>query len=196
MAVPADSAALDPDSTPPLWLLDFDGKTSSDVLWEPRFISLLKRALPEVTPPFCGQSTLPATVAEFLSGNPANVLVTENQYLVVSGCKRHFGKSKGLLWINCRSAGPTIGFVARSYHQPGEEKVAICVNTAEQIPPQFLASAVRWLSTDRNQIIVEIAIFDALGGKRNLDPQLIGIPARRLPLRRKAKRKRAKKVTI
>ena len=193
MAIVADPATLDVDAKSPLWLLQIGGSAASDLLWEPLFLSLLERALPEAGPRVWGGATLSATISEFLSGNPGNVLVAENRYLLVSGAKRHFGRSKGLLWIDCESSLPAIGFIARSYYQPGQEKVAICVNTAQGVPAHFLVTAIRWLSSDGNQSIVEIAVYGATGDKKYLDPQIIGIsPRRTMLMPRKAKRRRVR----
>ena len=189
-----ECSALDLATTAASWLLNPDGGVSSDVLWEPRFASLLERTLPAITPPFCNGASLQAAVFEFLSG-PTTVLVVENRYFVATACKRHFGRSKGLLWIDCRTTPPAIGFVARSYHQPTEERVAICFNNGEaglQVPPQLLAQTIRWLSSEGNQNITELAIYDSTGGTRYLDPQIIGTPPRRM-MSRRAKRRKTRK---
>lgn len=192
MTVSADPV-VDSDVTPPLWLLQFDGKTSNDLLWEPRFIALLQRVLPMISVPLCDGMGLPAVVADFLSGNPATVWIAEHRYLMVSVSRRHFASSKGLLWIDCRSAGPAIGFIARSYHRPGEDKVAIFANTRQpgvEVSAPFLASAIRWL-LDGDANIVEVSISNSAGRVRFLDPQILGTGAPRQRVRRRARRRRA-----
>jgi hypothetical protein len=116
----------------------------------------------------------------------------EDRYLQLVASKRHFGKNKALLWIDCKSANATAGVALRSYHRLGEEKVAIGVNTVGpegQIPPQFLAHAIRWLRSGGNAV-VEIAIADSRGCTRSLDPQILGLNALRPQLQRKVKRRR------
>jgi hypothetical protein len=184
----------------PAWLLQFNGKASTDLLWDGRFKALLELALSGVPNPVNPGTPLPLTVAEFLSACPSVATVLEDRFLILSGARRHLGRSKGLLWIDTHSALPSVGFVARVYRAPGEEKVSICVSrnrqaASEEIPPQFLATSFRWLITEAAQSIVDITIYDGEGAATHLDPPIIGFPTRALAERRPRKPRTRRKKT-
>jgi hypothetical protein len=191
MAALSESEAVDAKAAPPLWLLEFHGKSSADLLWDPRFLALVNLQLQRIRLPL-ENCSVAEVLTEFLSGNPGYVEIVEDRYLQLVACKRHFGKNKALLWIDCRSANATTGVVLRLYHRLGEEKVAIGVNTVGpegQIPPQFLAHAIRWLRSG-GDAVVEIGITDSRGCSRFLDPQILGFNVLRPRLQRKVKRRR------
>jgi hypothetical protein len=175
----------------PLWLLELQGRSSGDLLWDPRFLPCVNRQLEGIRLP-SHNSDLTELLAEFLSGSPGNVEIVEGRYLQLITSKRHFGRNKALLWIDCQSPEASAGAVLRLYHRLGEDRVVIGVNTRgpeRQIPPQFLAHAIRWLHSGSNAV-VEIALADSGGRTRFLDPQMLGLAGLRSPLQRKVKRRR------
>jgi uncharacterized protein len=89
------------------WLLNYAGKSTNEVAWDPKF----KRLLEAVTPPFSKdlgmgkEDTLAATVREFIGGPPDDARVEDKRYVTLSACRAHSCQEKAWLWFDLEEKG-------------------------------------------------------------------------------------------
>lgn len=86
------------------WLLDYAGKSTSQVIGDKRFKAILVEIVPEIKMDLgIGNSCfLKDIVTEFLSGPAENVIVRENRYVILSACRFNSCPEKAWLWFDLK----------------------------------------------------------------------------------------------
>jgi hypothetical protein len=95
------------------WLLKYQGKTTNSVVWDKRFGGFLTSVTPQVnldlgTSVGSRKKNLKNIVQELIGGPPEDVIVNDNRYVILSGCRQHSCDEKAWLWCDTKN-GVVIG---------------------------------------------------------------------------------------
>jgi hypothetical protein len=169
-------AATHADDT---WLLTYQGKTTNQVRWDPRFSSMLQSGLPHYRVRWWGNSTLPDAAFTLLSGPPDFVVVESNRYVTLAAAVAHDAETKGLLWVDTGASQPEMifAYIDQDPVHLHHVSVTLYIKNSQliaRLPPQFLSALSAWQSNHGITKITEFTVVNAEGKITNLPLAILG----------------------
>ncbi|MFC0167331.1 lysozyme inhibitor LprI family protein [Pseudoduganella danionis] len=152
----SDSASAGPATSPTAWLLQYEGKSTNQLIWDKRFVALVNSRVPPA---------LSDNVAMALGGPPDPVVVEDHRYVSMSACRPHSCTEKGFLWIDAET-GMGIG----AFHVPGTLRLASNSLSAANIPPQAKLALSSWIY-EQSMSVEYIEFIDRSGAKVEMPPK-------------------------
>jgi hypothetical protein len=133
------------------WLLSYQGKNSSDVRWDRRFLPMLKGGLPQLPDKTTRGMFLPATARLYLSGPPNPVNIQSNRFVTIWACVPGVCEEKGLLWVDVAQATPRLLFAELDCDALNGATATLSVFTKDgqlrsKLPPQFIMALKTWIA--------------------------------------------------
>ena len=176
-AVPAlPEKSISVDNT---WLLSYQGKPTGAVRWDARFPALLKSGLPHYDVKWWDNKPLPDAAFDLLSGPTDMVTIESNRYVTLSAAANGVAFYKGLLWVDTGASSPEMIFAYLFQDQFNLDHASIALFTgsnrlAEKLPPQLLATLIRWQSHHGITKITSLTMDNAEGKITHLPLAILG----------------------
>ncbi len=164
--------AEQPDSDRLLWIKEFEGKSTNEVVWDDRFQTLLSENVPKTRVNLGmtdNASPLVDSVNEVFSGAPEDVFVRDGRFVVLSASRHQSAMEKGFLWLDLKT-GVVIGSVVHYYFGKLElentDSAMLLIYSkqvgVESLPREFQKALEHWIAT--NNIRVESSRFVGRAG--------------------------------
>ena len=135
------------------WLLQYDGKSTNDLIWNKRFRSFLNSHLQPASYKFWGdtQQDLSQAASQFLGGPPDNIRVIDSRYVIASACVAHDCPERGLLWVDTKTSAvvfaPSTWIKDSGFGDKERYHLWLFANPAidpAQLPPSLLNGIEQW----------------------------------------------------
>lgn len=190
------------------WIRDFTASAASanfdksdlgrqnELNWDPRFIQLLKGALPQHQYFWFdhGRFTAVADLVHEFIGVPGNALLEDSRYAIINGCVPHDCGDRGFLWIDTESsAKPLLIFAATGSISAGTGMSLIHLRLFasqklnwQRFPPEFKDSFARWWNQTTQvwtkyspEQVAMVTLIQPSGEEVDLSPSLFGFTSGR-----------------
>ena len=119
-------------SSPPHWLLAFDGRSTNDVAHDPRLRRLITQQIPKA---------MTSELLGALGGPPNPLRADDGRTVSMSACMAHACPTKGFLWLDL-TAGTALGAI---YNAPVLQLGSRALASAA-IPAAARAALLEWLA--------------------------------------------------
>jgi hypothetical protein len=177
------------------WLRAYEGKPSSTLNDDPRFLSLLADTISTPSEGIMSAASLLARI-KLYTGIPNSIWISRGRYLVASGCMAHCGFNRILFWIDISASqgkkspgSPLVLVTFREVDGPSTKLTFIANDDLKaqggEVPIDFQSNLAKWLGARRQGSRLPGGRVNALEirspGSMSLalGPRDIGLPARR-----------------
>lgn len=145
-----------PGSSSTSWLLQYEGQSTNQLIWDKRFAGLVNTRVP---------AALSDQVVLALAGPPDPVVVQDQRYVSMSACRPYDCTERGFLWIDVER-----GMGLGAYHLRGTLKLASNGITADHIPPQAKLALTSWIY-EQSLNVEYVEFIDRAGVHLEMQPQ-------------------------
>lgn len=136
------------------WVLDYQGKSANDLIWDQRTKRLIQTRVP---------SALSGKVLSALGGPPGPVFVLADRYLSTSACSAHSCIEKGFLWVDTHT-----GIGLGAYYLDGELLLGSNGMTHDRLPRPARRALNSWLA-ELDLRVASVAFVARSGERSTLD---------------------------
>jgi hypothetical protein len=170
------------------WLKKYRGKSTSAVVRDPRFKTMLERFFPATQVPFWKNCRVREVTFDFIS-IPGRVSVEHHRFVMIKGSLSHFARCRAMLWIDTHrdasNSQPTVTLLAIDVHGiPGTDFWAIsnkdlCYWSPSAIPHNLRMNVARWIRSRRRKhegYINRALTVNTESQTIEFAPEIVGIP--------------------
>lgn len=136
------------------WLLDYQGKSANELIWDRRTKRLVQTRVP---------SALSGKVLSGLGGPPNPVFVVADRYVSTSACRAHSCIEKGFLWVDTHT-----GIGLGAYYLDGKLLLGSNGMSHDRIPRPAMRAVNSWLE-ESDLRATSVAFLAGSGERSTLD---------------------------
>ena len=144
------------------WVTNYNGRSTNELLYDKRFVGLLKSIAPDVKDVVEKGSSIVDSAYDRLGGPPETVEILNNRFLLAKADMAHFARAKAFLFYDLKEKRGILAIV------DGEEWPTVFTATKQytdksQFPPDFDKALTDWLQHEK--VIATAKVFVGPKGK-------------------------------
>ncbi|MDX1990342.1 MAG: tetratricopeptide repeat protein [Candidatus Obscuribacter sp.] len=144
------------------WMTSYNGRSSNELLYDKRFVGLLKSIAPDVKDVVEKGSSIVDSAYDRLGGPPEAVEILKNRFLLAKADMAHFARAKAFLFYDLMEKRGILAIV------DGEEWPTVFTASKQypdqsQFPPEFNKALTDWLQHEK--VIATAKVFVGPKGK-------------------------------